>query len=101
MKNEIAEQFQMLNGHIASAISQKDYTRAATLDRARQDILTLTGDSPATAASYFASSPISGASPNGLSLSFVSFRTRHDTEDTLGMQLARTRKSAAFIRAPA
>jgi hypothetical protein len=39
MKNEIAEQFQMLNGHIASAISQKDYTRAATLDRARQDIL--------------------------------------------------------------
>ena len=40
MKNEIAEQFQMLNGHIASAISQKDYTRAATLDRARQDILT-------------------------------------------------------------
>ncbi|MCH1426628.1 MAG: hypothetical protein L7W42_05660 [Alphaproteobacteria bacterium] len=39
MKNEIAEQFQMLNGHIASAISQKDYMRAATLDRARQDIL--------------------------------------------------------------
>ena len=39
MRNEIAEQFQMLNGHIASAISQKDYTRAATLDRARQDIL--------------------------------------------------------------
>ena len=39
MKNEIAEQFQMLNGHIASAILQKDYTRAATLDRARQDIL--------------------------------------------------------------
>ena len=39
MKNEITEQFQMLNGHIASAISQKDYTRAATLDRARQDIL--------------------------------------------------------------
>ena len=29
MKNEIAEQFQMLNGHIASAISQKDYTTAA------------------------------------------------------------------------
>ena len=39
MKNEIAEQFQMLNGHIASAISKKDYARAATLDRARQDIL--------------------------------------------------------------
>ncbi len=39
MKNEIAEQFQMLNGHIATAISQKDYTRAAMLDRARQDIL--------------------------------------------------------------
>ena len=39
MKNDIAEQFQMLNGHIASAISQKDYTRAAALDRARQEIL--------------------------------------------------------------
>jgi len=37
--NHIAEQFQMLNGHIASAISEKDYTRAATLDRARQDML--------------------------------------------------------------
>jgi len=37
--NYIAEQFQMLNGHIASAISEKDYTRAATLDRARQDML--------------------------------------------------------------
>jgi len=39
MKNQLAEQFQMLNGHIASAISDKDYTRAATLDRARQDML--------------------------------------------------------------
>ena len=37
--NHIAEQFQMLNGHIASAISEKDYARAATLDRARQDLL--------------------------------------------------------------
>ena len=37
--SHIAEQFQMLNGHIASAISEKDYTRAATLDRARQDML--------------------------------------------------------------
>ena len=37
--NHIAEQFQMLNGHIASAISEKDYARAATLDRARQDML--------------------------------------------------------------
>ena len=37
--NHIAEQFLMLNGHIASAISEKDYTRAATLDRARQDML--------------------------------------------------------------
>ena len=37
--NHIAEQFQMLNDHIASAISEKDYTRAATLDRARQDML--------------------------------------------------------------
>ena len=39
MKNEIAEQFQMLNGHIASAILEKDYTRAITLDLARQDML--------------------------------------------------------------
>ena len=39
MKNQIAEQFQMLNDHIASAISVKDYTRAATLDRARQEML--------------------------------------------------------------
>ena len=38
--NHIAEQFQMLNGHIASAISEKDYTRAATLDRVRRDMLT-------------------------------------------------------------
>ena len=38
--SHIAEQFQMLNGHIASAISEKDYTRAATLDRARRDMLT-------------------------------------------------------------
>ena len=39
MKNHIAEQFQMLNDHIASAISEKNYTRAAMLDRARQDML--------------------------------------------------------------
>ena len=39
MTNEIAEQFQILNGHIASAISQKDYARAAMLDRARQQII--------------------------------------------------------------
>ena len=38
--SHIAEQFQMLNGHIASAISEKDYARAATLDRARRDMLT-------------------------------------------------------------
>ncbi len=37
--NHIVEQFQMLNGHIASAISEKNYIRAATLDRARQDML--------------------------------------------------------------
>ena len=37
--NHIAEQFQMLNGHIASAISEKDYARAAKLDQARQDML--------------------------------------------------------------
>ena len=39
MRNQVAEQFQMLSEHIASAISEKDYTRAATLDRARQDML--------------------------------------------------------------
>ena len=39
MNNEIAEQFQMLNDHIASAISEKDYARATMLDRARQDML--------------------------------------------------------------
>ena len=39
MNNQFAEQFQMLNDHIASAISEKDYTRAATLDRARQEML--------------------------------------------------------------
>ena len=39
MKNQLAEQFQMLNGHIASAISDKDYMRAAMLDLARQDML--------------------------------------------------------------
>ncbi len=37
--NHLAEQFQMLNGHIASAISEKDYARAAMLDRARQNML--------------------------------------------------------------
>ena len=37
--SHIAEQFQMLNGHIASAISEKDYARAARLDRARQNML--------------------------------------------------------------
>ena len=35
MKSQIAEQFQMLNAHIISAISEKDYGRAITLDRAR------------------------------------------------------------------
>ena len=39
MKSQIAEQFQMLNSHIASAIADRNYTRAATLDRARQDML--------------------------------------------------------------
>ena len=36
---EIREQFSELNGHIATAISNKDFNRAVTLDRARQDIL--------------------------------------------------------------
>ena len=39
MKNDIAEQFQMLNRHIASAIAEQDYPRATALDRARQEIL--------------------------------------------------------------
>ena len=39
MKSQIAEQFQMLNAHIISAISEKDSGRAITLDRARQDML--------------------------------------------------------------
>lgn len=39
MQSDIMEQFQLLNGHIAHAISAKDYGRAATLDRARRDIL--------------------------------------------------------------
>ena len=36
LKNEVpncAEQFQVLNAHITSAISEKDYVRATTLDR--------------------------------------------------------------------
>ena len=39
MQSDIMEQFQLLNGHIAHAISAKDYVRAAALDRARRDIL--------------------------------------------------------------
>ena len=39
MHSDITEQFQLLNGHIAEAISAKDYGRAAALDRARRDIL--------------------------------------------------------------
>ena len=39
MQSDIMEQFQLLNGHIAHAISAKDYGRAAALDRARRDIL--------------------------------------------------------------
>ena len=36
---EIREQFSALNGHIATAITNKDFNRAVTLDQARQDIL--------------------------------------------------------------
>ena len=36
---EIRGQFSELNDHIATAISDKDFNRAVTLDRARQDIL--------------------------------------------------------------
>ncbi|MDA8723669.1 hypothetical protein N9M90_02630 [Alphaproteobacteria bacterium] len=39
MNNDVAEQFQLLNKHIAAAISAKDYARATALDRARQEIL--------------------------------------------------------------
>ena len=39
MQSDIMEQFQLLNGHIAHAISAKDYGRAAALDQARRDIL--------------------------------------------------------------
>ena len=39
MKNDIADQFQMLNRHIAAAIAEQDYPRATALDRARQEIL--------------------------------------------------------------
>ena len=36
---EIREQFSALHGHIATAITNKDFNRAVTLDQARQDIL--------------------------------------------------------------
>ena len=36
---EIREQFSALNGHIATALTNKDFNRAVTLDKARQDIL--------------------------------------------------------------
>jgi len=39
MKNDIADQFQMLNRHIAAAIAEQDYPRATALDCARQEIL--------------------------------------------------------------
>jgi len=39
MKNDIADQFQMLNRHIAAAIAEQDYPRATALDHARQEIL--------------------------------------------------------------
>ena len=39
MKNDVAAQFQLLNKHIAAAISAQDYARATALDRARQEIL--------------------------------------------------------------
>jgi len=39
MKTDIADQFQILNRHIAAAIAEQDYPRATALDRARQEIL--------------------------------------------------------------
>ena len=36
---EIREQFSELNGHIATALTDKDFNRAVTLDQARQNIL--------------------------------------------------------------
>ena len=35
---EIREQFSALNGHIATALTNKDFNRAVTLDQARQNI---------------------------------------------------------------
>jgi len=39
LKNDVAEQFQLLNRHIADAIANQDYVRATALDRARQEVL--------------------------------------------------------------
>lgn len=36
---QIKSQFSELNGHIADAIKNKDFSRALVLDKARQDIL--------------------------------------------------------------
>ena len=36
---ELKAQFEELNGHITTAISEKNFTRAITLDLARQEIL--------------------------------------------------------------
>jgi hypothetical protein len=39
MKNDIADQFRLLNDQIATSIANKDFVRATALDRARQEIL--------------------------------------------------------------
>ena len=39
MDQQIVDQFEMLNKHIADSIKDKDYVRVAALDQARRDIL--------------------------------------------------------------
>ena len=39
MDQQIVDQFEMLNKHIADSIKVKDYVRVAALDQARRDIL--------------------------------------------------------------
>ena len=39
MDQQIVDQFEVLNKHIADSIKDKDYVRVAALDQARRDIL--------------------------------------------------------------
>jgi len=40
MDQQIVDQFELLNKHIADSITDKNYVRVAALDQARRDILT-------------------------------------------------------------